>query len=192
MGPQGSGKGTQVELLKSYLAKNDPSQTIIHFEMGKSLRKLSEANSYAGDLVKKILDEGGLVPQAVSASLFTTHLMENLKTGDEHIIIDGFPRTVSQIPMLNSAILDFYKRSSPIVLWIGVSDAEAVKRLLLRARPDDTEENIRKRLEWSAAETKPALLWFKANPPYKVFDIKGEQSVEDVQKDILAVLENAR
>ncbi len=189
MGPQGSGKGTQVELLKSYIEKND-SRPVVFFEMGRSLRKLAEAETRAGSITKEILDGGNLVPSAVSASLFTTYAMDNLKTGDEHLIIDGFPRTVSQIPMLDSALIDFYNRPSPVVLWIEVSQKESLKRLLLRGRHDDTEENIKKRLEWSEAETRPALDWFKNNAVYRVFTINGEQSVEDVFKDIRAALFN--
>ena len=188
LGPQGCGKGTQISLLKEYLAKQDTTRTIVHFEMGKTLRELATKNDYTGRLTDEILKSGGLIPYAISASLFALYLMQNLPTNDEHVLIDGFPRTATQVPMLDSALVEFYKRPNPTVVCINISDEEAVKRLLLRGRNDDTEKSIRKRLLWSQEETMPNLAWFRANSAYKVVDINGEQSIEGTHKDVLEKL----
>ena len=187
-GPQGSGKGTQIELLKTYLEQADRSRKIVHFEMGKNLRDLATHNDYSGRHTNEVLMQGGLIPYAVSGSLFGQYLMNNLKTNDEHIVIDGFPRTATQVPMLDSALVEFYARPTPTVVVIAISDEEAVKRLKLRGRSDDTEESIRKRLRWSAEETMPNIAWFRANSNYRVLDINGERSVEEIQTDIRAKL----
>ncbi len=186
LGPQGSGKGTQIELLKEHLAKNDPSRSVVHFEMGKGLRELAQQNTFAGTKTAKILHEGGLIPYAISCSVFSKYLMDNAN-GEEHIIIDGFPRTADQVPALDSA-LEFFNAKPVIVVCITISDEEAVKRLLLRGRHDDTEESIRKRLAWSRKDTMPNIAWFRTQETYKVLDIDGERSVDEIHADILAQL----
>ncbi len=186
LGPQGSGKGTQIDLLKEHLAKVDTSRTILQFGMGQGLRELGTRSDFTGKKTDAILRAGGLIPYSISCAVFAQYLMNNAQ-GDEHMIIDGFPRTPDQVPMLDSA-LDFFEAKPATVVCINISDEEAVKRLLLRGRNDDTEEGIRKRLAWSRKDTMPNVEWFRANPSYKVLDIDGERSVEEIQKDIIAQL----
>jgi adenylate kinase len=188
LGPQGSGKGTQIELLKKFITTKDPSRAIVHFEMGKNLRDLGTKDNFTGRHTHEILLKGGLIPYAVSASLFAQYLMNSLHTNEEHIFIDGFPRTATQVPMLDSALVEFYNRKNPTVVVINISDEEAVKRLLMRGRSDDTEESIRKRLLWSREETMPNLEWFRTNANYRVVDINGEGTIEETQTKILSEL----
>ena len=184
LGPQGCGKGTQIQLLKDYIAKQDQTP-MVHFEMGKALRDRATKDDYTGVSTKDILAGGNLIPYVVSASLFALHLMDNIKTGKEHLFIDGIPRTAEQVPTVDSA-MEFFKRERPTVVCINISDEEALKRLLARGRSDDTEDGIRKRLAWSREQTMPNIEWFKANPRYRVIDINGERPIEEVSADIIA------
>lgn len=186
LGPQGSGKGTQIDLLKEHLAKTDTSRPILQFGMGQGLRELATREDFTGKKTNGILKAGGLIPYSISCAVFARYLMDNAK-GDEHLIIDGFPRTPDQVPMLDSA-LDFFDAKPATVVCINISDEEAIKRLLLRGRSDDTEDGIRKRLAWSRKDTMPNIEWFRANSSYRVLDIDGERSVEEIQKDIVAQL----
>jgi adenylate kinase len=186
LGPQGSGKGTQIDLLKQHLANVDAGRKILQFGMGQELRELGTRDNFTGKKTDSILRGGGLIPYSVSCAVFVQYLMNNAQ-GDEHVIIDGFPRTPDQVPMLDSA-LDFFEAKPAIVVCINISDEEAVKRLLLRGRNDDTEEGIRKRLAWSRKDTMPNVEWFRANPSYKVLDIDGERTVEEIQSDIISQL----
>ncbi|MDZ4226109.1 MAG: nucleoside monophosphate kinase [Patescibacteria group bacterium] len=184
LGTQGSGKGTQIGLLKEYLAANNGGRDIVHFEMGKNLRELAARDNYAGKQADEILKGGGLIPYAVSCAVFSDYLFDNVKSGEEHIIIDGFPRTADQVPALDSA-MDYFKRESITVVVLNISDEEAVKRLLPRGRNDDTEEGIRKRLAWSREQTMPNLKWFRENAPrYTVVEIESERPIEEVQAEI--------
>lgn len=185
LGPQGSGKGTQIQLLKEYIASKD-SRTIVHFEMGKSLRELATRDDFTGKKTDSILKGGGLIPYAISCSVFSQYLMDHM-TGEEHLIVDGFPRTADQVPALDSAF-EFFDAKPVTVVCINISDEEAVKRLLLRGRSDDTEESIRKRLQWSREQTMPNIAWFRSQPSYRVLDIEGERTIEEIQKDIIAQL----
>lgn len=185
LGPQGSGKGTQIQLLKEYIASKD-SRSIVHFEMGKGLRELATKSGFTGEKTDRILKAGGLIPYAISCTVFSDYLMAHY-TATEHLIIDGFPRTADQVPNLDSA-LDFFEAKPVKVVCINISDEEAVTRLLKRGRADDTEESIRTRLQWSREQTMPNVAWFKTAPHYTVLDIDGERTVEEIHKDIVAQL----
>ncbi|MEK7613025.1 MAG: nucleoside monophosphate kinase, partial [Patescibacteria group bacterium] len=96
-------------------------------------------------------------------------------------------RTEDQVAILDSA-MRFYKREQPTVVYINISDEEAVKRLIKRGRADDTEAGIRERLRWTREHMDPILSWFRKNPLYRVVEINGEQTIEAVSKDIAAAL----
>lgn len=183
LGTQGSGKGTQLRLVKELLQEKDPARDIVHVEMGKILRDLHEIDNFTGRRIKELLVGGNLIPFAVSASKFTLYLVDHIMTGDEHVLIDGFPRTPEQVPVLDSAI-DFFKRANPTVINMQISDEEAIRRLTPRGRYDDTAEGIRKRMKWSEELTMPAIKWFKENPKYDVIDVFGERPLEEVQHEI--------
>ena len=187
LGPQGCGKGVQIDLLKKYLQEHTDRE-IVHFEMGRELRTRATADDYTGRTSDAILKAGGLIPYAISTGLFSLYMMEQVQTNEEHILIDGFPRTATQVPALDSALIEFYKRPKPTVLCINISDDEAVRRLLSRGRADDTEESIRKRLIWSHEQTLPNIEWFRGNPQYRVIDIEGERPIDVIHQDIIARL----
>ena len=186
LGPQGCGKGTQIKLFKEHLTALDPNRRIVHFEMGKLLREMAARPGYTEELVRGVLARGELVAYFISASLFSNFLMTELR-GDEHLIIDGFPRQKEQVAALDSA-MRFYKREQPTIICINISDEEALKRLSARGRGDDTEESIRRRLEWSRKETIPNVAWFRANDYYRVVDIDGEHPIEHTQEAIVQSL----
>jgi adenylate kinase len=182
IGPQGCGKGTHAELLQKYLEEKDPSRGVLYFSAGKQLRAFVEEKSYTADLNRSIIEKGGLLPTFLSVHVFAEQLMKEMK-GNEHLLVDGFPRTEDQVPILDSA-MRFYKREKPIILYINISDEEAVKRLVKRGRADDTEQGIRERLRWTREHMDNILSWFRANPLYHVVEINGERSIEDVHKEI--------
>ncbi len=183
LGTQGSGKGTQLELLKKHIAETD-QRPLVQVGMGKLMRELENENTYAGRRAKEILAGGNLIPYAVSTARFTNYLINNLTTGEEHLMIDGYPRTPEQVPALDSA-MEYFKRESVTVVVLNISDEEAVKRLIPRGREDDTEEGIRQRLKWSREQTMPNIEWFKAHGArYKVVEVFGERPIEEVQKEI--------
>ncbi len=58
----------------------------------------------------------------------------------------------------------------------------------LRGRSDDTDEGIAKRFDEYMNNVVPAMNYFKGKKGYEIFTINGEQSIEDVHKDICAAL----
>ncbi len=182
----GSGKGTQIEMLQKYIKEKYSSARIVSVYPGSEFRKLVDSGSYTGQLVKATLEQGWLQPNFITISLFTNMLISSLEP-DSHLIIDGFPRTITQSEVLEAA-MEFYKRDNIRVVYIKVDKDEAVKRMKLRGRTDDTDEGIEKRIDEYVNNVVPAMLYFKEKGGYTIHTINGEQSVEDVHKELIASL----
>ena len=181
----GSGKGTQVKLLIDFLKKGDGKECVYACP-GVEYRKIVDSGNYTGELIKESVAAGHLQPgfltDAIVANIFMTSL-----TPDKHIITDGYPREVTQSQSLES-MFKFYKRQDVKIIYIELSEAEAMKRNLLRGRQDDTEQGLKKRFEEYRNKVVPAMDYFKGKPGFTIYTINGEQSVEDVHKDIIQAL----
>jgi adenylate kinase family enzyme len=186
-GRSGSGKGTQVDLLINYLAKIDPKRKSLHIETGDLLRDFTSSDkSYTAKKVKEIIDGGGLLPEFVPIALWGNFMFKNI-FGDEHIICDGVARRVPESPVLDSAFR-FYGRENPHIVLIDVSPEWAMEKLLARGRTDDTKEGIAKRSKWFDDNVRPAIKFFEDNPYYKFHEINGEQTIEEVHREILTAV----
>lgn len=182
----GSGKGTQIELLEKYLKEKNPDAKIAIAYPGAEFRKVIEKGSYTGKLVKETLEQGWLQPNFLTISLFTDILIDKLDE-ESHLVVDGFPRTVTQSEVLEAA-MDFYKREDMKIVYIKVEKDEAIKRMKLRGRSDDTDEGIAKRFDEYVNNVVPAMMYFKDKGGYTIYTINGEQSIEDVHKELIKTL----
>jgi adenylate kinase len=185
-GPQGSGKGTQVARLKEFLKTKTPDISQLTLDTGAGFRTFSNSGSYSASLMKASIDSGDRQADFLATWVVSDFFLKN-SNGNEHFFIDGFPRTTFQSEAIIS-ILNFYKFNKKVVLNLNVSDAEVTKRLLLRGRTDDTEVGIAKRLAWYKSDVLPAIEMLKQNSDYTVIDINGEQSIEDIHKEIISKL----
>ncbi|MBI2475749.1 MAG: nucleoside monophosphate kinase [Candidatus Taylorbacteria bacterium] len=185
-GASGCGKGTQVELLKQYLAKKTPDIEQFCSYTGDGFRALIEGTTVASRRAREIQMAGGLQPEFLAVWLWADLLIKNFN-GDEHLFIDGSPRKLGEAIVLDSA-LEFFKRERIHVIVIEISDEETTRRLLARGRADDTVEAIRKRLGWYRKSVVPAMDYFKMRRGYEFVEINGEQTPEAVHQDILQVL----
>jgi len=182
-GPSGSGKGTQAKLLIDELKKREPERQVLYIETGQKFREFAEEASLAAEETKKIMQSGGLLPEFLPVWIWSEYLVRHV-SGEEHMILDGLSRRAEEAPILDSA-MKFYKRESPFVISIELSRKTAGERLLNRKRADDTNLDIEKRLDWYDENVLPAINYFKNNPYYKFFAVNGEQSIEEVHKEIL-------
>lgn len=186
-GCSGAGKGTQANLIIEKLKKIDPENSTVYVETGERFRKFIDSNdSYAATLVKDILTNGHLLPAFIPIWLWSSIFIESVSE-KEHIILDGLARRGEEAPILDSAI-QFFKRPDPVVIFLDTSVEEATKRLIARGRFDDKKEKIEKRLKWFEDNVMDSIRYFENNKNYKFFKINGNQSVEDVQKDIMQAL----
>ena len=186
LGPQGSGKGTQVELLAHYLQTQDPEHSVFHFSVGELLREFGAETGYTEERVHESLLGGNMQPGFISGYLVARFFIRHLK-GSEHIIIDGYPRSQENLLNFDSA-MQFYNRTMPTLLYLSIPDEEAVARLLKRGRSDDTEEGIRKRLAWTKEQFAPTVDFFTKDPKYAFKEVNGLGSVEEVHQRILQTL----
>jgi adenylate kinase family enzyme len=182
----GSGKGTQVDLLRTYLKENNIASDILYTSTGAEFRKLIESGNYSGQIVKKTLEKGHLQPNFITTSLFTNILISGMKE-ETCLIADGYPRTISQSESLET-MMNFYGRKDIKIIYIELSEEEAMKRNLLRGRADDTPEGIKKRFNEYINNVIPSLNYFKDKAGYEIYTINGEQSIENVHKDIIKKL----
>ena len=185
-GPSGSGKGTQVDLLRKYLAGKTPEIPQFSSYTGDGFRSLMNGTTLASKLAKDIQNAGLLQPEFLAIYLWAGNLIQNV-TGNEHLFIDGSPRKPAEAMVLDSA-MEFYKREPVHIIDVLVSDKETKRRLLLRARHDDTEEGITRRLGWYQTEVVPAIEYLKGQSRYRYHEINGEQPPEQVHQDILKAL----
>ncbi len=185
-GPSGSGKGTQVAMLRAHLKKATPNISQFHSYTGDKIRAFMDGPTLAAHIAKEIQEAGELQPEFLAIYLWAENFVKNLK-GDEHIFIDGSPRKPAEAVVLDSA-LTFFKRGSVHLLDIHISPEESKRRLLLRARHDDHAEKIARRLSWYATEVLPAIQYLQARPDYRYHRINGEQRPEAVFADILKAI----
>lgn len=184
MGRSGCGKGTQVALLKDYIKQNDSeNREIFSLETGAKFREMIEGDSFTSKLAKEIYSNGDLQPAFLAIHIWSHILIESLKEKN-HIILDGTPRTYPESVILDS-VMGFYKRVKPVVVHINVSRNWSKERLMERARFDDTEEGVEKRLNWFDNEVVPAMNHLRDSSIYNFVEINGEQTIEEVHKELI-------
>ena len=181
----GSGKGTQAKLLQDFLKEKD-GRECVYIYPGNEYRRLIESGSYSGHLIKDSLDRGELQPDFLTNTIVTNMLLSSLDA-KKHLFVDGYPRTINQSENFEVA-MEFYKREKIKIIYIELSKEEAMKRNLLRGRTDDTEEGLARRFDEYINNVVPAMNYFTGKEGYEIYTINGEQSVEDVHKDIIKAL----
>lgn len=182
----GSGKGTQVELLEKFLKENNISKDIILMSPGNEYRKIIGTESYISKIIKERLDKGFLQPDFLTTSLLSNILISNIKE-DTSIIADGFPRTIVQSENFD-AMMKFFSREDIQIIYIELTKEESIKRMKLRGRSDDTDEGIANRFNEYINNVIPSMEYFNGKDGYTIHRINGEQSIENVHKDIIESL----
>jgi adenylate kinase len=187
VGPQGSGKGTQIEKLLKVLSEKDPLRRIVDIQTGRRFRALAaKRETFAERKVSVTLDTGVLQPDFLTHILWGQAMLDQLDA-KSHLLIDGFPRTVNQAHVLEEAF-DFFERESVQIINLDTPEEIVRKRMYERARADDTEESIEARLRWYREDTMPVLEYYRVRPDTEVIDVDGTASIEVVHEQILAAL----
>lgn len=192
LGPQGSGKGTQAELL----AKNFG---FLHFEMGKILRSIKD------ETIKDHLNSGNPVPDELVRLISWDFINHHKK---ENVVFEGYPRSVAQYEHLTDMLRKFGQKID-LVINIEIPEEETVERLGKRRtcpvcgkvyilgeycecggkliiRKDDQPEAIKRRLEVYHTQTEPILA--KALNDTKVLKIDGLLGISEIHLKIAEAL----
>lgn len=180
LGPPGSGKGTQAELLESRFGLKKIST-------GDILRDAIRKGTELGKLAKEHINRGELVPDDVVVAL----VEEVLQKIPDGYILDGFPRTIEQAKRLDRILEKLGKKLNAAVLF-AVSDEEIIRRLSARRicpkchavynmetkppkndeicdicgtplemRDDDKPETVRRRIEVYRRNTEPLVNFYR-------------------------------
>jgi adenylate kinase len=185
IGPQGSGKGTQIEKLDAALRSADPTRRIVDIQTGRRFRALAaKGEGYTEKKIQTTLDTGILQPLFLSTALWGDAMREHVDD-DCHLLIDGFPRVVAEATVLESA-LAFYHRQTIDVINLDTPEDVVRARMESRARADDTPESIEARLTWYREETLPVVDYYRERPHTAVHDIDGTKTIDEVYQAILA------
>ncbi|MFY9493225.1 MAG: nucleoside monophosphate kinase [Minisyncoccia bacterium] len=179
LGRSGSGKGTQAELLKKLL------EPCLYIYTGDLFREMAGTEIIAGRKVKEILKVGGLPPEWLASFLWQRELVDGLRSGLENVIIDGSPRRLDEAKEMDE-VLNWLGRTDIKPILVDITEDEAVGRLLLRGRSDDTEESVRARLDWFNTQTIPAIEYYEKSG--RLIKVDGMGTVEEIHERIKQAL----
>jgi adenylate kinase len=208
LGPPGSGKGTQTDLLA-------PKLKLPAVSPGELLRSEAARRISLSKKEKKIMEQGGMVDNKIVGKLLDRRLGKT--DARRGVIFDGFPRNLAQTDYLEKKFSGFDpERYDLRVFYIHIGDREIKRRLssrrvclcgatyhllynppkkkdicdvcgrILKARPDDRLPAIDRRLKIFHRENNPLLNYFSSRKV--LYRINGEQPIARVQADILKVL----
>ena len=187
IGPQGSGKGTQIEKLDTLLREKDPTRQVVDIQTGRRFRAMAaKGEGYTENHIQKTLDSGILQPLFLSVVLWGDAMRDHVDE-DCHLLIDGFPRTVREARVLETA-LSFYRRSPLTVINLDTPEDVVRARMEGRARQDDTPQSIEARLKWYREETMPVVEYYRERSNTEVVDIDGTDTIEEVHTAIVKAL----
>ncbi|MGV8141930.1 MAG: adenylate kinase family protein [Candidatus Woesearchaeota archaeon] len=201
-GPQGSGKGTQADMLSKEL-------NLYHLSMGEELRKEIKGKTAIGKKVESIMARGDLVPVSITSDIVLKR--SKSKECKNGIIFDGYPRSSEQ--------WEFAKKNFKIdaAIELNLSEKESVRRIASRRvcpkcgknyniiylkpkvtgrcdddktkliqREDDTPKAVKDRLRIYHTQTEPLKKEYKKLGILKIID--GKQPIKKVYADMLKVL----
>ncbi len=200
LGPQGSGKGTQGEMLAEKTG-------MYYFDAGAYLRQIAKTRSDIDQIVNKI---GALIPDDMMYKLVRDHFIE--KNQFDNVIFDGYPRSLPQWNLITD-FLQSHGSGIEKVIFLTIPEEETVKRLSARRmdpvsgkiynlitnpppadinqstlvhREDDQPDSIRKRLSEYHASTEPLINAVRTQG--KLVEIDGLQAIDVIQQQILSNL----
>ena len=180
IGPQGSGKGTQAEVLAKRLG-------FFYWSMGGILREERNFPLSNGQTVAEIIDRGKLLEDSELLEVFRAR-MATIPAG-QGIIFEGIPRRIGQAEF----IFDFLAssgRTGYATVFLDLPREDSLKRLIRRAeiekRADDTPEAMEFRLKQYEEATVPVLDYLKQHTTF--FTIDGRPAIPEVTKEIFDAL----
>ena len=208
LGAPGAGKGTQAKMIAA-------KYQIPHISTGDIFRANIKNGTELGMEAKKYMDQGQLVPDELTVKI----LLDRVAQPDcsEGYVLDGFPRTIPQAEVLDSA-LDKLGDSIDFAIDVDVPDENIVRRMSGRRaclscgatyhiehippkqegvcdtcgqplvlRDDDKPETVLKRLKVYHEQTQPLIDFYTKKGVLRSVD--GTVDMNNVFETIVNVLE---
>ncbi len=187
IGRSGSGKGTQAELLQKKV-ETDFGVNIKHISTGDGFREFMKGDSFISTLSRHADETGRLQPEFLAIWNWSDIFINTVQEEDS-VILDGAPRKLFEVNVLHNA-LSFIGYEELYVIYVDVSENWSKERLAGRGRKDDIgAESVAKRMEWFETDVIPVVESYKNDSRYKFLQINGEQTIEDVHKEIVSKLD---
>ena len=211
LGSAGSGKGTMS-------AKNKEHFQIPHISTGDMFRANIKAGTELGMKAQEYMNAGKLVPDEITVAMVADRLKQpDCQAG---YLLDGYPRTLVQAQAFEKLSKEIAKPVEIVINLIVEFDALAdrvtgrrnckgcgaiyhirnhpskVEGICdicgspLTQRADDTEEQLRVRLDEYEKNTRPVLDYYREQG--LVVDINATRSIDEVWNDVAAALENVK
>ncbi len=210
LGPPGSGKGTQADILHD-------KHCWVHLSTGDLFRENIAKGTELGLKVKDILASGALVPDDITVAM----VMDRLHQPDtqQGVMFDGFPRTRAQAEALQTALSSEGKRVNSVI-YFKIADPVIVERLSARRvcpkdgatynliskppkqdnicdndgaeliqRDDDKAEVVQRRLNEYYVKTAPVVDYYRDQNLLK--EIDATRDIEVVQSELEKLIKNA-
>lgn len=205
LGPSGSGKGTQAELLAREF-------NLKVLDGGEYLRKLMASKASGSGRVAAKYNRGKLSPTDIVKKWMKKQIFS--RPISRGIIFSGQPRMIGEAKLA----LKWFQESGrgvPLVIFLKVSTREVLTRLEKRyicakckkvytldvfpkdpckacggeiiKRADDTPESIKNRLAYFSEQVAKTLEFFKSKGI--LIEVNGEQSVNKTHKEIVRKIE---
>lgn len=204
IGAQGSGKGTQAEMLAQAFG-------VPHISSGDLFRKEIDEQTEIGLQARTYLDRGELVPDDLTVAM----ILNRLKRPDcsPGVLMDGFPRTIAQAKALDEGLQEIGKQIS-VVVYLNVPRQELLQRLAgryickaqqhvyniytrpprepgicdldgseLYQRSDDVGEAVQRRLDIFFNQTIHLLDYYGKQG--KVVEVNGNQGIAEVHQALV-------
>lgn len=172
-GPAGAGKSVQGQMLAArngwrWLSAGQLLRDTHDIEL---IKQMQTGQLVSPELVNKIMGEA----------------LERAKDKVDRVVLDGFPRQMSQAEWLVSSQPD-HERAISLVVVLEVPKSELMKRLEVRGRIDDTPEAIDERLRIYRTEMYP-ILSYLTEKHVNIVHIDGTGTVGQVHDRIMEELE---
>lgn len=174
LGGPGAGKGTMCELADIQLGWT-------HLSTGDLLRAELKAGGPTTVLIKQYIDAGTLVPDEIVVGLLKDAIEKTIRrTGNLKFLIDGFPRSFSNMEAWQTVFGD--DGELPKMIYFECPLEVLIQRILGRAqhsgRSDDNVESMKQRFETFTVETLPIVEHFRSKG--KCVDIDTSQDRQTV------------
>ena len=181
-GAPGSGKGTQ----SGFITEKYGLQ---HLSTGDVLRAEIASGSELGKKIDALISQGNLVPDEMMYGVIENYL-SSLPKDSKGVILDGYPRTVSQAESLTELLKKY--RMDAIMIDLLVDEQLLIQRLIERGkvsgRADDNLNTIRHRIAVYHNQTEPIALYYLHHGNY--CPVNGNHAVEDVFLQIERILDS--
>jgi len=176
LGPPGSGKTTQAQILANRLGG-------CSIATGDLLGDAVRSDTELGRKAMEYMDRGSMVPDEIILSLVKEQLA--VPEAVAGVVLDGFPRTVRQAQAVQKMLAAEGERIKAALL-LDVPEEELVRRRLAKAsaeeRSDEDPAAIQQRLAAYRSSNAPLVGYYRELGVLKI--VSGTGAVEDVAEGI--------